>query len=134
MLDGVREGTIRLCRLSPTPSWPRQRSVTRIADGSTDILLVDRSHRYENAPENFGTDRPKLSKRAVVLFHGNMEIEQDFGVWQLWADREGQHPDSSLQFHYGQSPGVLGVGSDIPAEIMDFFFGSCYQPRSGSRG
>lgn len=95
--------------------------VTSFADGSIDILHIDGRHRYKDARDDFETYLPKLSERGVVLLHDTMEKEQGFGVWRLWAELANQFPDTSFQFHHGHGLGVLGVGSNLPAAITDFF-------------
>lgn len=40
-----------------------------IPDGSVDLLHVDGRHYYDDVKEDFESWVPKLSKRAIVLFH-----------------------------------------------------------------
>jgi len=96
-------------------------SVSSFADGSIDILHIDGRHRYEDAREDFATYLPKLSDRALVLFHDTMEREHGFEVWRLWAELADQYPDSSFEFRHGHGLGVLGVGNRLPAALSDFF-------------
>lgn len=89
------------------------------ADGSVDLLHIDGRHFYEDAKEDYETWLPKLSERAVVLFHDTNVRERDFGVWKLWAELAPTRP--SFEFLHGHGLGVLGYGPEIPRELTDFF-------------
>lgn len=89
------------------------------ADGSVDLLHVDGRHFYADAKEDYETWRPKLSQRAVVLFHDTNVRERDFGVWKLWAELAPTRP--SFEFLHGHGLGVLGYGPDLPPALNAFF-------------
>jgi glycosyltransferase involved in cell wall biosynthesis len=89
------------------------------ADGSVDLLHVDGRHFYEDAKEDYETWLPKLSNRAVVLFHDTNVRERNFGVWRLWQELSAEHP--GFEFVHGHGLGVLGVGKDLPQPIRDLF-------------
>lgn len=82
-----------------------------IEDGSVDILHVDGRHFYEDVKEDFESWVPKLSKRAVVLFHDTEVHERDFGVWQYWSEISVKKPSLNFPFQHGL--GVLFWGSEI---------------------
>jgi len=89
-----------------------------VADGSIDLLHVDGRHRYEDVREDYESWRPKLSPRAVVLFHDVRETRQDFGVHRYWAELTRQTPH--FTFDHAHGLGVLLPGTAPPeaAELL----------------
>jgi hypothetical protein len=94
-------------------------SLDKIGDGTVDLLHIDGRHRLPDVTHDFETWVPKLSSRAVVLFHDIEERREDFGVWEFWAGISPRY--RSFGFRHGHGLGVLGVGSDLP-EAMELFF------------
>ena len=90
-----------------------------VADGSVDLLHVDGRHFYDDVVEDFTSWIPKLSDRAVVLFHDTQVRERGFGVYKYWAELEQKYP--SFEFHHGHGLGVLGFGKNIPVAVMALF-------------
>ena len=90
-----------------------------VADGSIDLLHVDGRHFYDDVVEDFTSWMPKLSDRAVVLFHDTQVRERGFGVYKYWAELEQHYP--AFEFHHGHGLGVLGFGKNIPAEVAALF-------------
>ncbi len=81
-------------------------------DGSVDLLHIDGRHFYEDVRHDFETWKPKLSDRAIVLFHDIAVQRRDFGVYRLWNELQEQYP--RFEFVHGQGLGVLGVGPSVP--------------------
>ncbi len=90
-------------------------ALASVADGSVDLLHIDGRHRYEDVQHDYESWRPKLSERAVVLFHDTAVRERDFGVWRFWAELREAHP--SFEFGHAHGLGVLAPGRVVPAAI-----------------
>ncbi len=91
-------------------------AVGRFDDASIDILHIDGLHTYDAVRHDFETWLPKLSDRAVVLFHDTAEHREDFGVWHLWEDIRGHYP--SFEFLHSYGLGVLCVGRAAPEPVL----------------
>jgi glycosyltransferase involved in cell wall biosynthesis len=103
------------------------------ADGEVDLLHIDGLHTYEAVAEDFASWRPKLSDRAIVIFHDTNVRRDEFGVWKLWRELAPQFPH--FEFVHGYGLGVLGVGKDLPPPIRALFDAETDNPvRSTIRG
>ncbi len=95
------------------------KAVNHFSDGSIDLLHIDGLHFFEDVKHDFETWRPKLSDKAIVLFHDTNVRERNFGVFKLWEDLRVQYP--SFEFLHGHGLGVLGYGANIPNAMLEFF-------------
>ena len=86
-----------------------------IADGTVDLLHIDGFHSYDAVRHDFEGWAPKLSPRAVVLFHDINVLGLGFGVARFWAEVESRFP--SFSFLHGHGLGVLAVGPEVPPAV-----------------
>jgi Methyltransferase domain len=93
-------------------------ALPHIPDASVDLLHIDGLHTYDAVKTDYETWLPKLSDRAVVLFHDTMENQDDFGVHRLWAELSPKFP--SFNFEHGHGLGILAVGPQQPTTFLDF--------------
>ncbi|ACU54875.1 glycosyl transferase family 2 [Acidimicrobium ferrooxidans DSM 10331] len=94
-------------------------AIEQFEDGSIDLLHVDGYHTYEAVRSDFGCWLPKLSERAVVLFHDIAVTDRGFGVWRFWEEIAAQYPSFGFMHSFGL--GVLGVGKELPDSLASFF-------------
>src|SRR5579863_8156617 len=87
----------------------------QFGDGSIDFLHIDGFHSYEAVAHDFERWRPKLSARAVVLFHDTNERRDGFGVWRFWTEIREQFP--WFEFLHGHGLGVLAYGHAVDPAI-----------------
>lgn len=87
-----------------------------IADRSVDILHIDGLHTYEAVRHDFENWWPKLSERAVVLFHDTNVREREFGVWRFWEEIAKRYPN--FEFLHGHGLGVLVPGGGGSPEVL----------------
>ena len=94
-------------------------TLTHFSDASIDLLHIDGRHFYDDVKQDFESWRPKLSDRAVVLFHDTNVRARNFGVFRFWDEISRSFP--SFEFLHGHGLGVLGFGVNLPKEITTFF-------------
>jgi methyltransferase family protein/SEC-C motif-containing protein len=94
----------------------------QFTDGSIDLLHIDGRHRYEGVRHDYETWKPKLSSRAIVLFHDTQVRSNNFGVFKFWQEISELLPH--FEFEHAHGLGVLGVGeaqrlADFPLFAKD---------------
>jgi hypothetical protein len=93
-------------------------SVDTFEDGAIDLLHIDGRHGYEDVLEDFNLYLPKLSDRAVVIFHDTFEFKEGFGVHRFWDELAKTRP--SFNFEHGHGLGVLAYGKTAPSAVLSF--------------
>ncbi len=88
-------------------------AVDTFPDKSIDLLHIDGYHTYDSTKENFEMYLPKLSDKAVVLFHDTVSNNPDFGVEKFVS--ELNYP--RIDFLHCNGLSVVCVGKHIPIPL-----------------
>lgn len=89
-----------------------------IPDGSVDLLHIDGRHFYEDVKEDFESWVPKLSKRAIVLFHDTEVVERNFGVKQYWQELRSRYDGFGFEHWHGLGVLFFGAESNKAATLL----------------
>ena len=96
-----------------------EEAVLHFGDCSIDLLHIDGRHLYEDVKRDFESWRPKLSERAVVLFHDTNVRERNFGAFKFWEELCAEFPH--FEFLHGHGLGIVGCGTVLPERIQALF-------------
>jgi len=105
----------RYSRFSTLLKTTFDEALAHFAPGSIDLLHIDGLHTYAAVRHDFETWRPRLSERAVVLFHDTAVVQADFGVGRFWRELQLGYP--SLEFPHCNGLGLLAVGRALPEGV-----------------
>ena len=94
-------------------------ALAEFKDGTVDLLHIDGRHFYDDVKHDFTSWIPKLSDRAIVIFHDTQVRERGFGVYQFWHQLTQIRP--TFEFYHGHGLGVLCAGNTIPAKLIPLF-------------
>ena len=98
-------------QLKYSPKEPQ----TVIEDSSIDLVHIDCLLPYELVKRDFEFLIPKLSDRAVVLFHNTEASADHLGVDGLFQELSQQYPN--FNFQHGKGLGVIVIGPAAHAAI-----------------
>ena len=120
VLNGVRSHSdAKYSTFSTLMQMTFDEAAAKFENGSIDLLHIDGLHTYEAVKHDFDTWRPKLSDRAVVLFHDTEPRNRpNFGVYRLWDELSAQFP--AFEFPHGGGLGVVAVGANAPPPVKSF--------------
>ncbi len=96
------------------------------ADQSIDLLHIDGLHTYDAVKHDFQTWLPKLSPRAIVLFHDTAIRIADFGVWRFFEEISAGRPH--FQFEHSAGLGIVAIGAEVPKPMLDFLSDAAANP------
>lgn len=79
-------------------------------DGTIDLLHIDGQHNIESVTNDFNNWLPKLSNRALVLFHDSNVREREFGVYKLVDSLKERYPFFEFSHGHGLTLFMIGTG------------------------
>lgn len=95
-----------------------EQAVDEFEAGSIDLLHIDGLHTYEAVKSDFETWLPKLSDRAVVVFHDSAVHDRDFGVSTFLDELRDRY--RIFEFTHSNGLAVVSVGANVPAPFRAF--------------
>ena len=122
VFDNVRRENQKYQDFSTLLRKTFEEALDDVEDGTVDLLHVDGRHFYDDVKQDFEGWIPKLSSRAVVLFHDTVVQQRGFGVYKYWDELSDKYP--SFNFTHCHGLGVLFHGSDISPEMGELIAAS----------
>lgn len=101
-------------------------ALPRFPDHSIDLLHLDGLPTHDASRNDFSKWLPKMSDRGVMLIHDTQTRDDDAGVWKLWEEVSPDFPHLNLPHGYGL--GILAVGKNPPAELIDLIADAAIRP------
>ena len=86
-------------------------------DRSIDLFHIDWSRADEDLNKLFAAWAPKLSDRAVALFHNTNAGAPALGARQFWLELKERYP--SFEFLHGRGLGVAAIGQSAPQAVFE---------------
>jgi hypothetical protein len=115
IFDGVNRTNMEYSSFSTLLRTTFDSALQQFEDGSVDLLHIDGLHTYEAVKHDFETWLPKLSSKAVVLFHDTNVRRDDFGVFQLWSELSNKF--NTLEFFHSNGLGILEISQESNAIV-----------------
>jgi Methyltransferase domain len=104
-------------------------ALAHFENGSIDLLHIDGRHFYDDVRQDFESWLPKLSDRAIVIFHDINVRERGFGVFRLWSELQKEYPN--FAFLHGHGLGVAVIGEHAEDRVLALCGASANSELSG---
>lgn len=92
-------------------------AIEDFATGSIDLLHIDGDHR--EAEHDLDTWLPKLSSRAIVMFHDIILVGEKSSMTAVWPRIRARFPH--FEFYHGTGLGLIATGPSVPYPLASIF-------------